>query len=62
MFLTVNIEHFLKHGYLVNLCNGEVLCFLCGTGWILKYYLDEFRIQRVNDVGIYYDTNVWTQY
>jgi hypothetical protein len=32
----------------VDLCNGEVLCSLCGTDWILKYYLDALRLQRVN--------------
>jgi hypothetical protein len=25
--------------------NGEVLCFLCGTNWILKYYLDKRGLQ-----------------
>jgi hypothetical protein len=30
-----------------------VWCFLCGTGWILKYYLDELRLQRVK-----YEENV----
>jgi hypothetical protein len=24
-----------------DLCNGEVLCFLCGTDWMFKYYSDE---------------------
>jgi hypothetical protein len=24
-----------------------VLCFLCGTDWILKCYLHELRLQRV---------------
>jgi hypothetical protein len=27
-----------------------VLCFLCGTDWIIKYYLDELRLQRVNRI------------
>jgi uncharacterized protein with PQ loop repeat len=31
MILTVNSGYFLKHRYPVDLCNGEVLCFLCGT-------------------------------
>jgi hypothetical protein len=26
----------------------EKCCFLCGTDWIFKYYLDELRLQRVN--------------
>jgi hypothetical protein len=25
-----------------------VWCFLCGTDWIIKYYLDELRLQRVD--------------
>jgi hypothetical protein len=27
------------------------MCFLCGMDWILKYYLDEFRLQRVKFLG-----------
>jgi hypothetical protein len=34
--LTVNSNYFLKQRYPVDLCNGEELCFLCGTNWILK--------------------------
>jgi hypothetical protein len=41
-------DYFLKQSQSVDLRNGEVLCFLCGTDWILKYYLDELRLQRVN--------------
>jgi hypothetical protein len=26
----------------------QVLCFLCGTDEMLKYYLDELRLQRIN--------------
>jgi hypothetical protein len=48
MILRVNSEYFLKQRQPVDLCNGEVWCFLCGTDWILKYYLDELRLQRVN--------------
>jgi hypothetical protein len=33
----------------VDLCNGEVKCFLCGTDRILKYFLDEFLLQRVKE-------------
>jgi hypothetical protein len=47
-FLKVNNDYFLRQRLPVDLCNGEELCFLCGTDWILKYYLDELRLQRVN--------------
>jgi hypothetical protein len=47
MILTVNSDYFLKQRWPVDLCNGEELCFLCGTDWILKYYLDELRLQKV---------------
>jgi hypothetical protein len=26
-----------------------IMSFLCGTNWILKYCLDQFRLQRVNE-------------
>jgi hypothetical protein len=51
MILTVNGGYFLKQHQSVDLCNGEVLCFLCGTEWIIKYYLDEPRLQRVKLKG-----------
>jgi hypothetical protein len=51
MVLTINSDYFLKQRQPVDLCDGEVLCFLCGTDWILKYYLDEIRLQRVNVSG-----------
>jgi hypothetical protein len=44
--LRENSDHFLKQHFPANLCNGEVLCFLCGTDWILKYYLDELLFSR----------------
>jgi hypothetical protein len=47
MILTVNCDYLLEQREPVDLCDGEVLCFLCGTDWILKYYLDELRLQRV---------------
>jgi hypothetical protein len=47
MILSVNRDYFLKQHQSVNLCNGEVLSFLCGTDWILKYYVDELWLQRV---------------
>jgi hypothetical protein len=48
MILRVNSDYFINQRYPVDLCNGEELCFLCGTDLILKYYLDELRLQRVN--------------
>jgi hypothetical protein len=47
MILRVNSDYFLNQRQPADLCNGEALCFLCGTDWILKYYLDELRLQRV---------------
>jgi hypothetical protein len=47
MILTVNSDYFLKQQKPVDLCNGEELCFLCGTDWILKYYSNKLRLQRV---------------
>jgi hypothetical protein len=41
--LTAN-DYFLTHEE-ADLRNGEVLCFLCGKDWIIKYYLDELRLQ-----------------
>jgi hypothetical protein len=35
-----------KQRYPVDLCNGEVKCFLRGTDRILKYDSDEFSLQR----------------
>jgi hypothetical protein len=37
MILTVNSDYFLKQRQPVDLCNGEVLCFLCGTDYIYIY-------------------------
>jgi hypothetical protein len=47
MILTVNMYYFLKQHQQVEISNGEVWCFICGTDWILEYYLDELRLQRV---------------
>jgi hypothetical protein len=30
----------------VDLFNGESLCFLWGSNWIFKYYLDEVRVSK----------------
>jgi hypothetical protein len=40
MILTVNSDYLFEQILPVDLFNGEELCFLCGTDWILKYYLD----------------------
>jgi hypothetical protein len=45
--LIVNSDCFPKQHQPIDRCHGDVLCFLCGTDWILKYYLDELRLQRV---------------
>jgi hypothetical protein len=50
MIPTVKTYHFLKHYKQTDLWNSEVLCFFCGTDWILKYYLDNLRLQRVNRI------------
>jgi hypothetical protein len=38
MILTVNCYNFQFIFVMVN------CCFLCGTDWILKFYLDELRL------------------
>jgi hypothetical protein len=43
MILSVNTDYFLEQRWNIDVCNGEVLCFLWGTEWILKCYLDELR-------------------
>jgi hypothetical protein len=45
VILSVNSDYFLKQRQPVDLCNGEVLCFLCGTDWILKCYLESFSFK-----------------
>jgi hypothetical protein len=39
-------DDFLKQRQPVDLCDGHVLCFACGAYSILKYHLDELRLQR----------------
>jgi hypothetical protein len=41
MILRVNCQCYFKRHQPLDLCNGKVWCFLCGTDWIFKYYLDE---------------------
>jgi uncharacterized Zn-finger protein len=41
-----------------DLCNGEMLCSLCGTNWILKYYSDELivtKLPRVTSIEILHE-------
>jgi hypothetical protein len=47
VILTVNSDYFLKQHQSADLCNGDVCCSLWGTDWIIKYYLDQLRIQMV---------------
>jgi hypothetical protein len=37
----VNSDYVLKQQQPADLCNGKVLCFLCGTDSMFNYYLDE---------------------
>jgi hypothetical protein len=46
----VHRKYFLKEHQLSDLSNGEVLCCLGGTERILKYCLDELRLERPEDV------------
>jgi hypothetical protein len=48
MILIINSYYFFVQHKPVDLGNGEELCFLCGTDWILKYYSNELRLQRDN--------------
>jgi hypothetical protein len=43
MIISVNTDYFLEHSSDIDVCNCEVWCFLWGTEWILKCYLDELR-------------------
>jgi hypothetical protein len=46
MILKINSGCFLKQRQPVDLRNGEVWYFLCGTDWIIKYHIDELRLRR----------------
>jgi hypothetical protein len=46
MIFSVNRDYFLKQHQPADLFKGEVLCFLRGTDWILKYNLVELRLKR----------------
>jgi hypothetical protein len=43
MTVTVNRDCTRNHSS-VDICNGEVRCFLCGTDWILNFYLDSLHL------------------
>lgn len=47
VILSAKKYYFLKLHKPIDLCKCEVSCFLWGTVWIVKYYLDELQIQRV---------------
>jgi hypothetical protein len=47
MILRINRDYFLNQRSPVDFCNAEELCFLCGTDWILKYYIDELQVQFI---------------
>jgi hypothetical protein len=53
-FLILNTDYLFKQHLLLDICNGEVFCSLWSTDWILKYYLDEHQLQRVDsgDCGV----------
>jgi hypothetical protein len=53
MILTLKSDWFLEQRWQIHVCNGDGLGSLWGTDWILKYYLDELRLQRVNSVFIW---------
>jgi hypothetical protein len=50
MILRISSCYFPTHDF----CNGKVLCFLWDTLWVLKYYLDELQLERVNFRFHYY--------
>jgi hypothetical protein len=41
--LTVNDDEFPNQHLLVDLCNGDEMCFLRGSNWIFICYLEENR-------------------
>jgi hypothetical protein len=48
--LTLSVDYFLKEHQPVDVCNGKVRCSLWVTDWIIKCYVDERQLQRVNFV------------
>jgi hypothetical protein len=52
MMLRGNSDYFPKQHYAHNLCNGEVLCFLCTKNRIITYYSDALQLQRVKATAI----------
>jgi hypothetical protein len=63
MILIVNRDYFLEQHQQIDLGNDEVLCFLWGTDWILKYHLDELRLEILFDLwaGLPYNGSLPTQ-
>jgi hypothetical protein len=57
MILSVNSDYFLECYQPVDLCNGKVLCFRCGMGWILKYCFDEHHLPNVKE-GVNYGRHI----
>jgi hypothetical protein len=57
-----NYDYFHNQHLPVDLCNGEVLCSLCGTDSILKYYSVEWspthKLQRLSTKAI---QSLWVQ-
>jgi hypothetical protein len=47
------IREVVKHQE-INLCNGDVLCFLWGRDWIFIYCLEELHLWRVNTILIFH--------
>jgi len=44
MVFRINSDYFFKQHWPAEFCNADVLCFLCGTDWILKYYSQKHRL------------------
>jgi hypothetical protein len=58
--LSVKNYYFLKQHELDDLYNVEVLCFLCSTDWILKYYLMvSCQLQRFTTTDDVIMNNAW---
>jgi hypothetical protein len=47
MIPNVNSDYFLKQRQPIDLCNGEVLCFLYDTELIIKYFHELLRLKMI---------------
>jgi hypothetical protein len=47
LILRIKSDCFLKQRWPINICNGDVLCFLCRRNWIFKYNVGELCLQGV---------------